>query len=457
MEISQTIWTAISTPNPGLVEILVAILSFIEAFVYMLLFKTIFSLNASKKQQITYVISLCLISIISNLFFKSFSAIINIIIAPLLIKFIFKTTLLKGFIASIFPLVIGALLSTLISKIYLVAFNIEQDTLTFVPVYRISFMLIVYLLMFIFFLAIKYFKFNIRLLSNMSKKNRNLLILNSILGMICLGTQYYLTIYYIDKLQFPIFVTILNNISIIAYFFISIYSLTRTTKLEIANQDLEESQLYNKSLKYLYDNIRGFRHDFNNIVQSIGGYVTTDDLEGLKKYYNGLLEDCQRVNNLSILSPDVINSPAIYSLLTSKYHKANDLGIKINIEIFMDLSKVNMNIYEFSRILGILLDNAIEAANECDEKIVNIEFRNDYKTNKQLAIIKNTYKNKDIDMSKIFEKGYSTKENKKDHGLGLWEVNQILRKNNNLVELLTNKDDKYFIQQLEITIPSQNK
>ena len=38
-------------------------------------------------------------------------------------------------------------------------------------------------------------------------------------------------------------------------------------------------------------------HDFNNIVQSIGGYISTNNMEGLKDYYSGLMEDCKKVNN----------------------------------------------------------------------------------------------------------------------------------------------------------------
>ena len=47
----------------------------------------------------------------------------------------------------------------------------------------------------------------------------------------------------------------------------------------------------------------------------------------------------------------------------------------------------------------------------------------------------------------MFQKGVSGKEN--HTGLGLWEIRQILKKNNN-VNLYTNKNEKYFSQQLEI-------
>lgn len=137
----------------------------------------------------------------------------------------------------------------------------------------------------------------------------------------------------------------------------------------------------------------------------------------------------------------------IYNLLTSKYHEAESKDIKMNMTFLLDLNTLKMKIYEFTRILGILLDNAIEASSECDEKIINITFRNDSKNNRQLITIENTYQNKDIDTDKIFEKGVSEKEN--HTGLGLWEVRKIIKKNNN-ANLFTSKTDKFFSQQLEL-------
>lgn len=96
---------------------------------------------------------------------------------------------------------------------------------------------------------------------------------------------------------------------------------------------------------------------------------------------------------------------------------------------------------------GILMDNAIEASSECEEKIINVIIRKDYRSERQLLIIENTYMQKDVDTEKIYEKGFSSKPH--NTGLGLWEVRQILKKHNNL-NLFTSKDDKFFKQQLEI-------
>ena len=175
--------------------------------------------------------------------------------------------------------------------------------------------------------------------------------------------------------------------------------------------------------------------------------IQAKDIDGLEKYYAQLLKDCQEVTNLSGLNPESINNPAIYSLLASKYYLATEKGIEFDLDIFMDLTSIDMKIYEFCRILGILLDNAIQATQECEEKHIKVTIRKDNRCKRQLLIVENTYKEKDIDTEKIFEKGYSTKEG--NTGLGLWEVRQILFKNTNL-NLFTSKDDTYFKQQLEI-------
>ena len=99
-----------------------------------------------------------------------------------------------------------------------------------------------------------------------------------------------------------------------------------------------------------------------------------------------------------------------------------------------------MKIYEFTRILGILVDNAIEAVSGCNEKIINVEIRKDFKSERQIFYIENTYNEKEINIDKIFDKGYSSKAN--NTGLGLWEVKQILKRNNNL-NLYTTKDEKF--------------
>lgn len=447
MEILQTIWNALTIENEGLLKIISIPFMFIEAYVIMLLFITILNINTTKKQQIFYVLFWSVSSLIIQFFVAApYNSFINVLIALLLMRYVFKLNFLKSIIAFTVPYFITVILGSFVMNLYTILFNIGFAEANSTPIYKIFFASISYTSMYFLSKFIKKFEFNISSISELKKNNKHILLINFILGMISIIIQSYLATFYSNYLSLPL--TLCNLLILLLYFVISFYSLSRTTKLEKTTRDLEGEKLVNKSLTILHDNIRAFKHDFNNIVQAIGGYVSTDDLEGLKKYYSQLLKDCQGVNNLTALSPDVINNPAIYSILASKYHKANELGIQINLEVFLDLTQLTTHIYEITRILGILLDNAIEATLECEEKLIKIELRNDSSHHKNLVIIKNTYLNKDINIDKIFEKSYSTKPN--NSGIGLWEVRQILKKNLNTLDLFTTKDDAFFTQQLEI-------
>lgn len=449
MQIFQTIWTAMTTQNDIALSIIFFLLSFIEASVSMLLFTTIFDMKSSRKSKIIYVFLVAIVGSIIRIFIPDpFGSFINILFILCSIKFVFKASWLKALLSEFVMIALSTVLELFMFKFYQTVLNIPYDNVMTIPIYRFIFTSSIYLCIYLLYRIIKYFKFNIKL-ENMTKKNKILFIVNTFLGILAIATQIYLMAFYSDKM--PIYITITSILSLLAYFIISFYSLLSTNKLDTTTRDLEEAQLYNKTLTILHDSIRGFKHDFHNIVQSIGGYADRGDLEGLRIYYRQLLQDCGRTNNLTALNPEVINNPAIYNVLATKYHKADEIGVQINLGIFINLNEIekHMNIYEFTRILGILLDNAIEAAAECENKIIHVSFRKEQNRRRLLVIIDNTYKNKDINVDKIYEKDFSTKSKETNSGLGLWEVRQILKKNNNL-NLFTTKSEEFFSQQFEI-------
>ena len=117
----------------------------------------------------------------------------------------------------------------------------------------------------------------------------------------------------------PFLITLAGILVLISYFAISVYNVINISKLETTERDLEGAHLTIQSLRALHDTVRTFKHDFDNMVNSIGGYVRTEDISGLTKYYEQLLLECHKTNNLYSLSPDVINHPAIYNILAAKY------------------------------------------------------------------------------------------------------------------------------------------
>ena len=323
--------------------------------------------------------------------------------------------------------------------------NINHEIARTIPMYRISYISLNYIILFLVILFVKHKNFYLNILDEFDKKTKFILMLSILLGILVIIIEIIIIAYYTNEL--PIIISFLSFIVLIAFMIMTIYTLTRVIKLTLTTKQLQNAEEYNKTLQILHDNVRGFKHDYDNTIATIGGYIKTNDIDGLKSYYKELEDDVLKTSNLYMLNPNIINNPGIYSLLTTKYHKAEELNIKINLTVLLDLNSINMKIYEFTKILGILLDNSIEASKECENKIINITFRNDEKNHRQLLIIENTYNDKNLDIEKIFEKGITGKEN--HTGLGLWEIRKILKRNNNL-NLHTTKNEQYFSQQLEI-------
>lgn len=446
MNILNNLWLAISTPNEELVKIVCVFLLFIEAPLSFSLINNVFNLSCTKKQKYLYILVVSIVGTLASFILSwPYNIVLNYLTAFLILYFVMKLSFVKSFIATIFPSIVFNLIGYLLANPYLDLLNITYEENNTIAIYRIPFVLLTYSIVLIFNLIIKYRKFTINILEDFDKKSKSIIIFNFIFGFICIFLQGILSVKYIDIL--PIEFTFFNFICLLIYFVLSFFSLAKVMSLSTTTKKLESAEEYNKTLHILHDNVRGFKHDFDNIVTTIGGYIKTNDMEGLEKYYSQLQEDCSKVNNLYILNPDIINNPGIYNLLTTKYSEAEENGIKVNLTFLLDLNELHMKIYEFARILGILLDNAIDAASECDEKVLNIFFRNEARNNRNIILIENTYKDKDVDLNQIFNKGITGKEN--HTGLGLWEIRQLLKKNNN-VNLYTNKNEKYFTQQLEI-------
>lgn len=246
---------------------------------------------------------------------------------------------------------------------------------------------------------------------------------------------------------------IINNVIIcLAVIYINIYFFINKKEIVIARENLNEMNAINDNLSEVIDKVRCFKHDFNNIIQALDGYLYFENMKDLQKYFKSLLKECNYVNSLDFLNGKLNDNPAIYSILINKYKIAEENGIEMNIDVLANFNKLEEKSYEISRMLGILLDNALEATKECNEKIINVQFlKSNEDENKKIIIIENTYSEKDIDTTKIFDKNYSTKKSKGNSGLGLWKIKDIISKDSSF-NLTTTKDDTMFKQKLEICI-----
>lgn len=445
----NNIWIALSSENVELVNILLIPLGFIENYLFMNLFLIFFNIKSTTKQKCLYVFGVSLLGLITSNFIPApFYILANYCGILFLIKFIFKINILKSIVSLILPAFILVLLNMLLQNPFLTLFNISLETFMSVPIYRLSYLLIIYLSLLLVCFILKKFKniqFSLDLFDNLDKKTRRILYSNLLIGFLALCMQLITTTFYIDMV--PMIITIFNIILLISFFILSVYSFTRMIKLSIARKDLQSAEEYNKSLEILYDEVKGFKHDFDNIISTLDGFIENNDMSDLRNYFNEIKKDCKITNNLSVLNPRIINNPGIYSLLNNKYFKASSLGVSFDIEYFLDFNTLDVNLYQLSRILGVLIDNAIEESEKCEDKIVKLSFIRESRNNRAVITIQNTYSNKDVDIEKIFNKGVSGKNN--HSGIGLWEVKNYVKKSKNL-DLFTSKTDKLFKQELSI-------
>ena len=127
MDILQTIWSAMSTPNESLVKIILILISYLDAFVGMLFFTTLLNIKSTAKRKLMYVL---IYGTIGNLFILitplSYIVFINIIIWPIIIFFVLKTTVIKSLLAEIITLLITSTLEFLFANVFLNLFNISS-------------------------------------------------------------------------------------------------------------------------------------------------------------------------------------------------------------------------------------------------------------------------------------------------------------------------------------------
>lgn len=217
---------------------------------------------------------------------------------------------------------------------------------------------------------------------------------------------------------------------------------------KLSQSELTQSKLYNKTLIELVDNLRILKHDYNNILQSINGYIVTKQYDQLEKHMKNLTNEASNISAIESINPEIINQPAIYGIVGAKYFTANSKNIKFKLDVLTDISKIDFDFADLSRVLGILLDNAIEASEKSDDPKILLSFSYNKAKQANIIQIKNSIaSNLKIDVSKIFNKGVSSKKIKS--GIGLWEVKKIISSKSNS-QIYANIENNKFCQTIII-------
>lgn len=172
MEISN-IWTALSTENPKLVTLILHIVVFIESYLTLNLFLSIFNIDSTRKQRLLYVIIFGVEATISSLTIPTpYNVIINYLILFVTIYFIFKLNPLKVILCMIMPIIIFSLVGSLIINPYLTLLNIRYEQIENIPIYRLGYLTIMYSIICLIIGIIRCKNLKITILEELDKKTK---------------------------------------------------------------------------------------------------------------------------------------------------------------------------------------------------------------------------------------------------------------------------------------------
>lgn len=264
---------------------------------------------------------------------------------------------------------------------------------------------------------------------------------------------YILNFSYGEHLGYNYGIIALNGIIFLLLFAITVFLMYSVYKTTLDNEtyknrmiQFENLRLYTERLEKSYGSMRRFKHDYMNILSTMSEFMKENDMKSLIEYYEEKVLPISHAftesgTKLGALSN--IRNTALKSLLSSKFIYAMETGIKTEIELMEPIGQLFMDSLDLSRIIGIFLDNAIEAAEETEEK--EVSFCMFYKDDALYLIIRNTAPVPFYPISELCSQGISSKG--ENRGIGLYNIKMILQSYENAI-WNTTYDEPYFTQEL---------
>lgn len=207
---------------------------------------------------------------------------------------------------------------------------------------------------------------------------------------------------------------------------------------------------YNESMEYVlrYEKIineQGKKnHEYNNQLMVIKGYINKP--ERLSEYLDEVIGEHKTGQNYTVKQLGFLPDGGVKGLLYHKLSKMEDNNIKYYLYVDQNLKDKDIESFDLktyrdlTKLLGVFLDNDIDAALKSEEKEIEVELKD--KDDCLLLTISNTY-DKNTDINKVGKSGFTTKG--VGHGFGLSIVKDIA-KTNSEIETFSSKESDKFIQ-----------
>ena len=223
-----------------------------------------------------------------------------------------------------------------------------------------------------------------------------------------------------------VIVLTINTLITLFFIYVSIKFANAQNKYNEINNKYETSITSLREYEAMIDKYRIYNHENKNELQTLRNLISKKNTKALK-YIDSILDNKIKDNEKIMHKTSKIPEGGLRATIYAKLCTMDELGIKYSLDIAKDIRTVDLiNMKEdivlnICKILGVFLDNAIEAVKDLKTKHIGIEI---YLMDGDLCVdITNNYEGK-LDINKIGSSKYTTKG--ENHGYGLSLVNQII-------------------------------
>lgn len=173
-------------------------------------------------------------------------------------------------------------------------------------------------------------------------------------------------------------------------------------------------------LEKLNHTLRAQRHDFMNHLQVVYSLIEMEEFRSAAEYIERVYDDIQKVSRILKTA-----NPAVNALLQAKLINCEKAGIAVELNITTQLKDLAIPPWEYCRVLGNLLDNAIYVLGEkAHDMKLNIDLTEDLKSY-CFRVTNNASPIPSGLLEKIFEPGFTTKGGRGE-GMGLAISREIM-------------------------------
>ena len=194
----------------------------------------------------------------------------------------------------------------------------------------------------------------------------------------------------------------------------------------------EHLQTYTDEIVSLYNEIRGFRHDYAGMLVSMQMAIDSGDLQEIDRIYNKVLVKANqklRSDKYTYFDLNNIEDSALRSLVAQSIVYARNNGVEFTLEVKDTITKLPIELLDLVRIMSVLLNNAVEGSADSYKKQMEVAvIKMETET---VIVIQNSCKMPMTPSGDLFALGFSTKG--RNRGVGLNNVKELLDKYNNII------------------------